>query len=123
MNEEQERSLRALFAESQEPLDGGEFTARVMKQVTRRRQRVVIGTGLAIVLLVLMSRFLLPLPAVALVFSSLPGTALIDLGDGLAAFLLAPVNNPAALLLAVAALLRPARRWLTRFPQVGQRTL
>ncbi len=115
MSDELDPNLRALFDEAPVPVKAGTFTRNVMDELNRqaRRRRLMwFGLDLAAVIIL----WLLSEPIQELTLTMIPWmmTSLLELGDGLWAQLLAPVNNIASILALVFLLGRSAYRRLIR---------
>ncbi len=99
MSDDRDPILHELFAQAEHTYSDDSFTLRVMEQAAQRdRRRAITWIAVDVVLIVL--AWTLAEPLQEIVFLLLPGltTSLIDLGNGLLAQLLLPINNVAALL-------------------------
>jgi len=99
MTDERDPTLEALFAEARDELDGEMFTARVMQRSRFARYRTAAGWLAAALLLVVGAGALFtPLQEFALLIGQGLTTALIDMGDGWWALVVAPINSVASVL-------------------------
>ena len=100
MTEDRDPLLQSLFAESQQDLDGDIFVANVMRGTRRQRYRLIAGaTGIALVLAITTWQLALPLQNFAQLLAQALTITLVDLGDSWLAWLFAPINNVASLLI------------------------
>ena len=99
MANDRDPQLQALFADATADLDGEAFISRVMAQTRSRRNRLVAG-GLIAVLVMAAFAWLFTNPVLGFVqlITQILTTSLIDLGEGWLAWVLAPVNTIASLL-------------------------
>jgi hypothetical protein len=100
MTEARDPVLQSLFDQPRHVEDNQEFVARVVAR-TRRLRYQLIGALAALALMLLAGAWVLSIPVQATVFSitQVLTTALFDLGESWTAWLLAPVNNIASLLI------------------------
>lgn len=107
MTDERDPVLQALFAEANVELDADAFTARLMARTNILRYRVIAaGIVVALLLLAVALVFSLPLQQFSVLLTQALGTELISLGETTVAWLLAPINNIATVLVVFAKALR-----------------
>jgi hypothetical protein len=99
MNDERDPILQALFAESNDDLNPEPFISSVMKQASNRRFVSILRAGAAVLVLLGVTIFL-PFDITRLGILITQGLAneLVSIGNVYAAWLLAPVNNVASLI-------------------------
>ena len=107
--------LQTLFKEASEDLDGEVFTTGVLTRTRVRRNRVIAGLGGVVVVLAVCA-WLLTVPVFGFVqiTTQVLTTTLIDLGEGWLAWMLAPVNNIARLLVVSVKAIRMSWKKLIR---------
>jgi hypothetical protein len=100
MTEERDPFLTNLFAEANPDLDSEEFVTAVMRAQSWRFRLSISGAAIGTVLLLLVLSWLFGIPIEEMTISIARGlsTSLIDLGESGAAWLLAPINNVASVL-------------------------
>jgi hypothetical protein len=99
MTEERDPILQQLFTEARQDLDDEVFTARVMQRSRFARYQTAAGWLAAALILVVGAGVLFtPLQEFALLVGQGLTTALIDLGDGWWALVVAPINSVASVL-------------------------
>ena len=109
--DDQNRYLQTLFDKSQDELDGAVFTEQVMTQVRNRRIRIVsIIFSIILVLTALVWLFALPFQEFAQLIMQAFTITLFDLGDSWLAWVFAPVNNIASLLVLTIKAIRVIRK-------------
>ena len=100
MNSDRIAGLETLFAARNAELEGKEFTHQVMSRTRRIRNYLLLTVGvLAIVSVVSLWLFDIPIPAIVIRVSEALTTTLFDLGDSWTAWVFSPVNNVGGLLL------------------------
>ena len=111
MTDERDPLLEGAFAAShQPPLDDETFTAAVVKRARFERLRIA-APWLAVGAVVTVAVWVLAVPLeTAHVITRILGLTIVDLGEGWLAWLLAPINNIAAVLAAGFKLVRMARK-------------
>lgn len=99
MTIDQDPQLASLFENAEEEFSDEIFTTRVMSAVDNRRRRSIIGWVLSGLVLASCAWFLVLIlqDAVLMLAQILPDT-IIDMDNGLAAQLLAPVNSVSGLI-------------------------
>lgn len=113
MTDERDPLLQALFAETQQELDGAVFIDQLGARITRLKYLVIAaGIGLALLLFLFAWLFALPLQGLAVSISQILTTALFDLGEGWLAWMLTPINNIASILVASIKVFRMGRKKL-----------
>ena len=91
--------LETLFAQKPRDLDGEAFTSGVIARARQKRYRILAGLASVAVAMVASAWFLaLPIQGFVQLIAEILTSSLIDLGAGWAAFLLAPINNIASVL-------------------------
>ena len=100
MTEVRDPILQSLFADTQENLDGEAFTNDVMVR-TQQLRYLVMTKWVGLILLLILATTLLPFPMIdfALFVTQGLSTELINFGDTIATWLLAPINNVASVLI------------------------
>lgn len=99
MTDDRDPILQSLFAEAQLDLEGKEFTALVMAQSNRLRNRG-IGIAACIALLLATGAWFLAIPLeIAELITQVLTITLIELGDSWVAWMFSPINNLASLLI------------------------
>jgi len=107
MSREFDARLQTMFADANMELDGANFVGRVMTNTLAWRNRLVAAlAGLSLVVAICVLVFNIPLLQITQQVSLIFTTALIDVGEGWTALLLAPVNNIGSLLILTAKALR-----------------
>ena len=107
MAPDRNKDLLNLFVDEGQELDGEAFTTRVMAQTNNRRIRIVAtAASLAVILMAMVWVFSAPLQEFALIVSQGLATPLVELGDNRLAWIFAPVNNVAGLLVLIVKLVR-----------------
>lgn len=102
MTEERDPHLLKLFAESQETLEDDAFVDSVMQRtVALKRYLAMIAIGCITLLVIVSLIFSWPLLGLAMSFSSILGTEIFAIGNGVLAWFLTPVNNLATVLFIV----------------------
>ena len=99
MSEERDPLLEALFAKAARERVNGDFSAKVMANVDKRRRNVIIGR-IAIVALILAFEFVLSSPmqnSVGAMTAAL-GNSLVDIQTQWLAATVAPLNSVAGLI-------------------------
>ena len=92
--------LKSLFAEEPQVLDDGAFTDGVIARAKQKRYRVLAGLAAVIVAMVASALFFaLPIQGLAQFIAETLTISLVDLGVGWAAFVLAPINNIASVMI------------------------
>lgn len=114
MTDNRDPFLESLFDEAESEFEGELFTAQAMAQSQKFKYRL-LAAGAGVVLLFALSAWLLAIPVqeFALIFTEFFGTALFDLGDSSAAWILSPVNNIASLLVLLLKLMRMGWKRIT----------
>lgn len=99
MNQERDPLLETLFENAQQPLDDGDFSARVSARIKARGRRILLGR-LAIVALLASLELLLdaPLQNSVGVLTEALGTPLYQIENEWLAFAFSSVNSVAGLL-------------------------
>ncbi|MDA1372751.1 MAG: hypothetical protein O2971_18620 [Proteobacteria bacterium] len=102
MNEERDPELQALFVDAQQDLQDEAFVARVMASTSKLKLRVFAGAiATAVIALVFAWLFSVPVIDLATIITQSLATQIIAIGDSSAAWLLAPVNNLATLIVVI----------------------
>ncbi len=111
MTDDRDPILQSLFDDAQHNLDGEAFTAQVMAQTHKLKYSVIAG-GLVVAIALAASAWLLALPLqeLAQLIAQILTTSLVDLGESSAAWVLAPVNNVASLLISSVKAIRVIRK-------------
>ena len=113
MVDERDPLLQSIFAKTQQELDGELFIEKVGDRIARLKYLVVAsGIGLALLLLLFVWMFALPLQGLTVSISQLLTATLVELGDGWVAWILAPVNNIASVLVVSIKVYRMGRKKL-----------
>ena len=100
MNSDRIAGLESLFADRNAELEGKEFTHKVMSRTRRIRNYLLITVGaLAIVSLLSLWVFDIPIPGIVIRVSEALTTTLFDLGESWTSWALSPINNVGGLLL------------------------
>ena len=99
MNEDRDPALQALFAEANDDLDPNPFTSNVMEHVSNRKVSLLIRVGAVLAALIAIL-VLLPVDLLSLSVLIVQGfaTEIVSLGNGYAAWILAPINNVASVI-------------------------
>jgi len=99
MNDKRDPLLESMFSQAERELAEERFTAQVMARVATRRRNVLIGR-FAIVGLLVALEFLLssPLQNSAGIITKVLSTTLVELGSGVVATVVAPLNSIAGLI-------------------------
>ena len=99
MNEDRDPVLQALFVDAQQDLKSEEFVAGVMTRVQQLKQRVIAGaTGATVLALVIALLLSVPVFDLAFVATDALAIEIISIGNSTAAWLLAPINNIATMI-------------------------
>jgi hypothetical protein len=102
MNDNEDKYLETLFRESEQVLDGEAFTAKVIsKSRFHRYQKPVILFTIASVIFIFSLMFIPVFQEITMVVHLMLTKSLFNLGSGVVAWLLAPINNIAGLLIFV----------------------
>lgn len=113
MKDSRDAVLQTFFADANKELGGEDFTPRVLAKTYSLRNRLLAASaGLVLVLATIVWIFNLPLFAVTQQVSQVFTIALFDLGEGWLAWVLAPVNNIAGLLILCVKAVRVIRKKL-----------
>ncbi len=111
MADDRDQFLQTLFAEVTHDLGGKEFTARVVAQTGRWKYQVVaIAAFITLILVTCAWFFTLPLQEFAFLITQALTITLVDMGDSWLAWLLAPVNNIASLIVISVKAIRVVRK-------------
>jgi len=113
MTQDRDPHLQSLFAEAGETPDAMPFTAAVMARVDRMRRHAVIGRiglGAAAVLIVWLLSF--PVQEAVWMMTRAITFPLIDIGHGVVAALLLPLNTLAGVFVIILIAIRNFRRRL-----------
>ena len=99
MTDDRDPVLSSLFASSAVDQDDREFTEHVVAKTRSLRYKIVAGM-LAVALVLVAIAWLFSLPVQEIVYLITEGltTSLVDLGEGWPAWVLAPINNVASVL-------------------------
>ena len=100
MTNDRDPLLQSMFDDARTELSDTSFTDRVLTRSRQRQYR--LGAGLTSAALIALTVFLLfapPLSDLARSLGELITLSLVDLGEGWAAWVLAPLNNLASLLI------------------------
>jgi hypothetical protein len=113
MKDDRDMVLQGLFADANQELTDEDFTPRVMAKTHSLRNRLLAaGAGLMLTLAIMTWVFNLPLFDLTQQVSQVFTFALFDLGEGWLAWVLAPLNNIAGLLLLCVKAVRVIRKKL-----------
>lgn len=111
MNSDRIAGLESLFADRNEELEGQEFTHQVMSRTRRIRNYLLVSlAALAIISVLSVWLFDIPIPGIVMRVSEALTTTLFDLGESWVAWILAPINNVGGLLLVSWKILRIIRK-------------
>lgn len=107
MTEERDPLLQNLFAEVQQDLDGEVFVSQVMARTQGFKLRILIGI-IAVALMTSLAAWLfsIPLLEITAAITQLAGIELIPISHSTIAWLVAPINNIATLLVIIAKLMK-----------------
>ena len=107
--------LQNLFDDAKTELDAEAFTTGVVTQTRTRKNRAIAGLSVVALMLVV-SAWLFTQPVIGFVqlTSQFLTITLVDLGEGWLAWMFAPVNNIASLLVIGAKVIRMSWKKMTR---------